>query len=123
MTRKERLTLELEKASATLDAFGRSLEVGMMRTQQKIAGQRAQVLGLRSELVQIAIDDMPHPKGEGLAKKAALRADRDALLIRIKEAELSGRAASKQATEDDLPEVIRRLKQQTEVGSVFDELH
>ncbi len=123
MTREERLTNELGEAEKALDQMSRSLEVGMMRTQQKIAGQRARVLGIRAELEQIAYDKLKGGTERATAKRAEHRANRDALLIRIKEAELSARAASKQATEDDLPEVIRRLNEQTEVGSVFDGLH
>lgn len=123
MTRKERLKGELTQAERTLDAQSKNLEPGKMRTQQIVAGLRARTLALRSEVCQVEYDDLALTSTKVTDKMSELRANRDALLIRVKEAELSARAASKQATEDDLPEVMRRLDEQTEVGSVFAKLH
>jgi hypothetical protein len=122
-SREERLTSELAEAALALDALGRSLEPGLMRTQQKIAGQRAKVLGLRAELEQIAYGKLKLDGENSTARRQEHRQNRDGLLIRIKEAELSMRAASKQATEDELPLVVKQLNAQTAMGDRFAKLH
>ena len=110
MTRKERLTNELREAESKLDGLSRSKDHGSMRGQQAIAGQRCRVLQLRAELAQIAMDDIVGKTDADIARRAELREERTSLLMRVKDAELSARAASKQATEDELPDLLRRLK-------------
>ena len=83
--RKERLTRELAEAELALDALTRSMEPGKMRTQQAVAGQRAKVYSIRSELIRLE--------------------------MRIKEAEQAARAASSQAADDEIGEMLRRLNQ------------
>jgi hypothetical protein len=121
--RKERLTKELRQAELDLDALSRSKDPGKMRTQQSIAGQRAKVYGLRVELLQIEIDGCLGTSDAVVAKRQELRADRCDLSLRIKEAELSARAASKQATEDELPDLIERLNRADVMASEVSELH
>lgn len=123
ITRKERLAEELKAAELALDAIARSKDPGKMRTQQAIAGQRAKVYGLRVELLQIEIDATKGTSEAANARRAELRADRCDLSLRIKEAELSARAASKQATEDELPDLIERLNRADVMASEVSELH
>ncbi len=110
VARKERLTRELGEAELQLDALARSMEPGMMRTQQAIAGQRAKVLGLRMELLQIKLRDKQGDTEGVKEQRAELRAEWNELRLAIKEAELSARAASRQAADDELAELIDRAK-------------
>ncbi len=121
--RKTRLTAELAAAELALDAVARSSDPGKMRTQQAIAGQRAKVYGLRVELLQMEIDATTGKTDAAIARRAELRSDRCDLSLRIKEAELSARAASKQATEDDLPDLIERLNRANTMATEVSELH
>jgi hypothetical protein len=121
--RRDRLQGELVEAELKLDALSRSKEPGLMRTQQVIAGQRARVLTLRAELAQIEIDGIKGRDELSLAHRAELRADRCDLMLRVKEAELSARAASKQATEDELPLLRARLDADDEMAEEVDDLH
>lgn len=121
--RKERLVAELAKAEEKLDALGRSLEPGLMRTQQAVAGQRARVFGLRAELLQMEIDAIVGRSEDSLAKRQVLTGELAGIMLRVKEAELSARAASKQATEDELPEMMRRLNEAHEMAEEASTLH
>lgn len=123
ITRKERLVAELVEAEKALDAIGRSKDLGLMRSQQAMAGQRCRVLQLRAELAQIALDETKGTNEAAIARRAELRSERCDLMLRIKEAELSARAASKQATQDDLPELMRRLNEATTMATEVDALH
>lgn len=123
MTREERLTAELRQAELDLDAKSRSAKPGLMRTQQLVAGLRARVYGLRVELLQMQIDAVKGRTENALERRAELRADRTDLCLRIKEAELSARAASKQATEDELPDLVRRLNEADAMREEFEQLH
>lgn len=123
MTRKERLTTELVGAEDKLDALSRSQDHATMRGQQAIAGQRCRVLQLRAELAQIEIDNIRGATEEAIARRNELREDRTSLLMRVKDAELSARAASRQATEDELPELMRRLKDADLMDQELGELH
>ena len=58
-----------------------------------------------AELCQIAMDSPT----AGSDAWEAQRNDRDALLVRVEKAELAARAASRQASEDDIPDMMRRL--------------
>lgn len=124
MTRKERLQQELAKAEALLDGAGRTMDTsGAMAWQVKMASMRCRVLQLRAELLQIDIDDIVGKGEAACQRRRDLVQDRASLLTHVKNAEQAARAASKQETDDKLPEVLRRLNEQTEVGEQFGQLH
>lgn len=117
--RKQLLTSELVEAELALDAKTRNPDptIGPMRRQLAIACQRAKVLGLRAELVEI---EKSRHSGE---RRHALRAEQRELLMGIKEAELSARAASKQASDDELPELLARLREASALEGELANLH
>lgn len=116
--RYERLQKELEAAELELDRLGRTLKVGMMRTQQQIAGQRAKVFGLRLEVLTIELEPLTD-RDDRRDKMQAMAGVR----LGIKEAEASARAASKAATEDDVPDLLRRLNEANALQGDFAKLH
>jgi hypothetical protein len=119
--RKERLTKELAEAELTLDAHTRSMEAGTMRTQQAVAGQRAKVYSIRSELIRL---EMASLKGEKRsADREELRSEWTGLQLRIKDAEQAARAASSQAADDEIGEMLRRLSQADTFASRVSGLH
>jgi hypothetical protein len=107
ITRKERLTDELGAAELSLDALTRSLDPGKMRTQQAIEGQRVKVYSLRSELLQIELVEKKGAKDSTIREE--LRSEWTGLQLRIKEANQAARAASSQAADDEIEEMLRRL--------------
>ena len=107
--RKERLTRELAESELALDALTRSMEPGKMRTQAAIEGQRSKVYGLRAELLQIALTEKKGEKNSEARKE--IRSEWTGLQLRIKEAEQAARAASSQAADDEIGEMLRRLNQ------------
>lgn len=121
--RRERLTRELGEAELALDALHRSKQPGMMRTIQAVAGQRAKVFGLRLELAQMDHDDTRGKSDDARAKREELRQTMAGLRLGIKEAELSARASSKQATEDEIPELMQRLTEASQMSQEVDGLH
>lgn len=123
MTRKERLGLELRAAEDKLDALGRTGEPGLMRSQQDQAGQRARVFTLRAELLQIEIDNITGKDDASIGRRQALAGELAGCMVRVKDAELSARAASKQATEDELPELMRRLDEHDAMAKEAETLH
>jgi hypothetical protein len=106
ITRKERLTDELGAAELSLDALTRSLDPGKMRTQQAIEGQRVKVYSLRSELLQIELVEKKGAKDSTIREE--LRSEWTGLQLRIKEANQAARAASSQAADDEIEEMLRR---------------
>ena len=107
--RKERLTRELAEAELALDALTRSMEPGKMRTQQAVAGQRAKVYSIRSELIRLEMAGLKSEKNS--TAREELRSEWTGLQLRIKEAEQAARAASSQAADDEIGEMLRRLNQ------------
>lgn len=116
--RHERLKSELAESELELDRLGRTLKPGMMRTQQRLAGQRAKVFGLRLEVrtIDLATSTPAEQKRDVMAEIAGYR-------LGIKEAEASARAASKQATEDIVPELLRRLEEANDLQGDFAKMH
>jgi hypothetical protein len=105
--RKDRLARELAEAELALDALTRTMDPGKMRTQQAVEGQRAKVYGLRSELLQIALVEK---KGEKQSEqRKEIRDEWTGLQLRIKEANQAARAASSQAADDEIEEMLCRL--------------
>ena len=107
--RKERLTRELAESELALDALTRSMEPGKMRTQQAVAGQRAKVYSIRSELIRLEMAGLKSEKNS--TAREELRSEWTGLQLRIKEAEQAARAASSQAADDEIGEMLRRLNQ------------
>lgn len=107
--RKERLTRELAESELALDALTRSMEPGKMRTQQAVAGQRAKVYSIRSELIRLEMAGLKSEKNS--TAREELRSEWTGLQLRIKEAEQAARAASSQAADDEIGEMLRRENQ------------
>lgn len=115
--RKQRLTSELADAELALDALRRTLDPGKMRSQQAICGQEVKVFGLRAELVAIS---MKSSIGE---TRAAHRSEWNELQLRIKDANAAARAASRQASDDELPELLERLREASALEGELANLH
>ncbi len=118
--RYERLKKELELAELELDRLSRTLDVGLMRTQQRVAGQRAKVFGLRLEIRTVDLAKLEKASDQD---RRDLQAEIAGLRLGIKESDLTARAASKQAIEDELPELMRRLNEADDLQGDFAGLH
>jgi hypothetical protein len=121
ITRKERLTDELGVAELSLDALTRSLDPGKMRTQQAIEGQRVKVYSLRSELLQIELAEKKGAKDSTVRDE--LRSEWTGLQLRIKEANQAARAASSQAADDEIGEMLQRFNKVDAFASQVSRLH
>ena len=122
-SRRDRLKGELKEAEKAMDAASRCQKLGPMRQQVAVAQLRCRVLGLRAELLEFSMADYTGKDRDSREKRAQLGKERASLLTHITNAERSARAASKQATDDDLPAFMARLDQQTQLGTEFDKLN
>lgn len=119
--RRDRLVKELAAAELQLDALSRSMDPGKMRTQQAIEGQRVKVYSLRSELLQIELAEKKGAKDSTIRDE--LRSEWTGLQLRIKEANQAARAASSQAADDEIEEMLRRLNQADAFATEVAKLH
>jgi hypothetical protein len=121
VARKERLAKELKEAVDELDRLTRVNEPGLMRTQQAVEGQRAKVYSIRSELLQIELERIK--AGKDSERRKELRDEWTGLQLRIKEANQAARAASSQAADDEIGEMLRRLNQADQFAGQVARLH